>query len=268
MTTKTLAQLVVDLGVPFKDNLEGTTSSDSATRNQFIAAGLAGNRNDAWKGSEVLFLDTTGMTGNNPKKVTGFNAATGTFTMNEDWNTSIGVPTGVRFVLVRLRGQGVPFTLRKRAIQRAIEDMADAGAVTSLNLGAVVAGQYRYTIASGLDTVFEVVLRSPASSSAFYQVQIPPAQWWLEPGRVLGLRTNKIGRMSADLIVTGRYYPTFSDALTTTYNLSADSVIKEAAEWLTLFSTQPGEQSAHNALMGDRLRSYQEYWYPSEQRII
>ncbi len=276
MAAPTLRDLVLAVGVPFRDNLAGTTTADAGPRNLMVDARRQGDADDIYRGSEVLFLDTAGMAADNPLRVVASDAASGALTLDDDWGGSTGVPAGTRYVLMRLRGKGVPYDYRVQALQLVVEAMAQEGLDVEVTVpGGAVRGQYAYPIPAGLDTLHTVLLRRPAGSDMpFWQQEVPPGRpggagpgWYLQPGRTLLVTYRKLGWVPADLVLRGRYYPAFTGSLDDSFPVPKDEAVAGAVEWLTLLATQPERQAANTKLMQERARSGGDYLYPSEQRI-
>lgn len=264
----TLQDLVLALGVPFRDNLYSTTTADAGPANQLIDNALANDAAGLWNSSEVLFLDTGALTGKNPQIVKD-STADGTLTLSGVWTPGAGVPAGTEYVLLRVRGRGIPFRYRLDALRQVIEALPNEGVETEVVLpGGAQYGTYLYTIPAGLDTVYRVMLRSPVGVAPFYELGVPPARWQLRPGRQILISKRNIGRYQQDIVLHGRAFPTWSNDLTSTYHVQIADVVERAAELLTTFTDVPAQQVGHQNLQQERLRDSGEYLYPSEQWIL
>lgn len=266
-----LAEIILALGVPARDNLIGTTTSDAGTPNQMVDATRRGQVANTWVGSEVLFYSGLGpTTGLNPKLVTAFDNTTGTFTLSDNWATGNGVPANTPYALINIRGKGFPFQYRRDAVTQALAAMASEGTQVEVTVsGGAVVGQYVYDIPDdGIDTVHTVSLRSLATDLSFWELGIPGNKWELRPGRRILINRRGIGNTPSDIVLRGRYYPTVSTRLSDTFNVQKDEVVNLALEFLTLLSANPAEARANQNLMQERLRFGGDYAYPNERAII
>jgi hypothetical protein len=258
----TLRDMVIQVGWPFRDNLKGRTTLDAggSQKNVLIDESLKGDKDDRWFGSEVLFSGV--LTTENPKTVNSSNSVTGALTLDSDWNSATGVPANTDYVLMRLRGMGVPFDYRLSALEHAI-NRVDAAAATD-DLGVVVNGS-AYPIPEGYETVWRVWLKD--SRGAY---EIPFRRWALVPGGQLEL-ASAYTINSTDpfhLYISGTYLPSFSTNLDSTYNVSS-GVIDDAIEWLTLMSQRPNEQAGGNKMFTERQRrDGGDYRRPNERRVL
>lgn len=265
----TLSELIIALGIPGRDNVEGVTTSDSGNPLQLADTRRKGQVANTWNGSEVLFPDTTPPNGLNPKRVVAFDNSTGTFTLDDGWDTGSGVPANTRYVLLNVRGKGLPYDYRLQAVVYALETMANQGLPVEVPVvGGAVSGQYYYTIPSGIDIIHTVSLRSPSGSTTFWELELPGNKWDTRPGRQLLVNRRGLGNVETDIILRGTSYPAVSTSLTASYPVQRDEVLALALEFLTLLSRTPQDAATNAKLMQERIRTGGDYAYPNQRRVI
>jgi hypothetical protein len=282
MANVSLGSILLAMGVPTRDNLPGLTTSDAAAFNQFVDNRRISQTDNILVGSEVIWNDYIfeGVTSHialpsdpvpfsaGPDLITGFTAATGTFTMRDAWNTSNGVPAGKKYTLINLRGRGMPYDYRLQAARFAIESLAADGVVTEYTAAAAGAPNvYNFTVPTGyLDTVYAVRLRSLPGAATYFDVPVNPRSWHLEPNRGIYITAKQVTSTNVQVVLQGRVWPSWNDDLSTLIPLQRDEVVKAALEWMTLFPKNARENAAHQALMMDS-RASAEYWFPNEERL-
>lgn len=283
MAVTTLGSIIVGIGVPTRDNLFGKTTQASAVKNQFVDTKFITQTDDIYVSSEVLWTDYIDETGNNPHifvptdrspntpgpdVIIDSQGSTGIFTLRQDWNNANGVPQDFSYVMMNIRGRGIPYDYRLAAARYAIESMADKGIVREYDAGAGVAQTRSFTIPGGtLDTVFDVRLRSLVDAGTYFDTSIAPRSWHLRPNRVVEVSARQVESTNARVIIVGRVYPQWSDDLNTTIPVARDVVVRGALEWMSLYPRGAREAAAHSSLMQDRMRNQSEYWFPNEERI-
>lgn len=114
--------LLYSLGLALDDAARGTTDAPGAsTALQFISSDLAAGQDDEFKGSEVWFEDTTGMTGRNPFRITANVASSGLVTLKTAYGATAPA-AGLNFVVQNIGQDGYPHQKKLEAVLMALRD--------------------------------------------------------------------------------------------------------------------------------------------------
>ena len=267
MEVITLQDALVAVADAVRDVVEGTTTASINTPTQMQDATKIGGKDKMWQGSEVVFLEpdatTAGMTGSNPYEVTDFNASSGLFTLNKNFASGNGVPSNVRYLLLRARGQGNPYRSYLRAIRYALDklDTSTDSRDTSLTTAA---DTFEYTIPAGLDTIYDVVFHH--ATLGHYALR--PDWWDIAPGRKLVLLNRNLTVASLwTLWLYGTTYVDLPAALSGTMRVPLEELVQQAEEYLRRTSPRQQEAARAGNLTQERLRFTQTRVHPNEKEL-
>lgn len=138
-----LRDCIVDLAVELDDGLLGTaTGGTTATLVDSTRANSSLSTTE-WVGSELLILEPGAITDRNPQPVVTFTRASGTFTIPTA--VANAITSGTDYLLMNLRGRGIPFQKLKRTILAAWREVAPTQEVAD-EVNFTTDGGYRLAI--------------------------------------------------------------------------------------------------------------------------
>lgn len=234
MAAPTLYEVLVAIGYELRDSIEGTTNVAQASptlMKDTLRAARAGD----FDGSEVLFLDVTGLTGNNPKQVLS-SAADGTFTLKEAYGAA-GAGTGLRYALFNHGGMGYPYAQRLDALKGSIENLNSLVRTTvtlpTLDDTTSVYGYDFNLTPTGLDSLYAVEYYNPTSKGSWFLRGGNRGLYRIDPAtRILNLNFQQSSGYALRLY--GRTKLSIPAGLTATIGYSRQDLVQAAVEWLTL----------------------------------
>lgn len=269
----TLEELVLAVAANLHDYVAGTASADAGTsfKNRLTDTTRAVDGDQRHEYSQVLFLQpATGLTGNNPKTVSAFDAASGNFTLTDNWNATNGVPSGTPYAIIDIAGEGYAYA---DIVQAARQALVALKPVVSVEEAAVA-----ITIATGNMAWTEVTV--PATIEMLEEVHAVRASvdiGLVRPGNdgwVVVRGTRKL-RLSRDLPLvatdTLTLYGTGPATFPATLDASVDIDLEEWTGATIEFLTRGGGDRSGVALAGnlygDRARSVPLYRRPNSYRV-
>ncbi len=256
----TLAELIVAVGWPIHDNVEGITTADATDKNKMVDSDKAEGVRKKWNGSQALFTVPIG--GDNPKEVRDFDPQSGVFTLHDDFSTSAGARAGLPYVLMRLRGSGKPFSQRLDAVRHAIEKTQEWEHSVNTTL-TTAPGVYTYTVPLALSSVYDVILEHP--TRGIRRTLRKKKDWTLSPGGKLLLTPSVTVGEYWIIELHGRGPAAVPSGLFTDMpTVNRDEVVEAALEYMGLFSQRREEQEGSTRLAVERFRTMAEYRWPGE----
>ena len=148
----TLRELYTTVRRGLRDGWTGTTSGNGSTTTA-VASKFAWGSNNRWLASELFFFEPGALTDENPVRVTGFAAASGTFTFTPAITSTVA---GLDFILGNREGQGWTHDEVTDAIAKAVRRAGRKRPVTDRVSLAGVSNQHLYALPGdwgGLDGI-------------------------------------------------------------------------------------------------------------------
>lgn len=141
----TLRDLYTSIRRGLRDGFTATTSGAGSTTT-LVASRFAFGSNNAWLASELLLFEPQAVADENPVRVTGFAASSGTFTFTPAITSTV---SGLDFILGNKDGAGWSHDEVMDAIATAVRRAGAARAVTDRVNVATVSGQRLYSLPAG-----------------------------------------------------------------------------------------------------------------------
>ena len=264
---QSVQQTLLDVGMLLRDSVDGGAATQTVydRHNVLIDASLvdtsASASADQWVGSEVFVLDPEGMAATNPLTVVAFDPASGTLTLNQNWNTSSSVPAGTRYSLQNLNGQGFPHRLRLAALRMALsrrptleEDHYDAPTVD---------GQIEYAVPGDFQSVYGCQVIDTSNPVTVVNWELPKL-WRLRRDAHTLLLPYPLAA-GYTLRILGRTPVGMPPALTNLLSVPSFLIIEEMLEILTRTDDDKFSQSQAAGWYQDRLRRERDLPYPNEE---
>lgn len=219
-------ELLAQFGISLRDTMPATTGTPPGGVAAIKVNRLIGNPAGVWNGAEVYFIDTAGMTADNPMVVQTSDAV-GVLTLTAAYGGSPAV-AGQRILLSGKNGEGFPFYAKINALTMALQEL---GAMIEASGSTAPPGEpYWATVPAALDSVSLVVAVDAAGNrteyhpSQFAAVRRSEGKVYLPFDFLSGTTLWFYGRSYIDLATLDR---------TATINVSAPDVIRLATVNLT-----------------------------------
>lgn len=262
----TLQAVVLTVARFLHDCVEGVTDVSEGDRARMRDSRRVLNRPDAYRFSDVLFLDNpAALTGHNPKQVVGYDPTGGRFVLNDNYAADHGVPAGVHYALLNIGGAGQPYPGYIAALNVAVQALGFGWlAAVPLDVAATVATAQRgVALPDGLDTLFGVEV---VGSSGYRTALVPgPRGWTVTPPRTLNL--GELAAGAVGVVCHGHRYGEWLSPLSpldTPVPGALDDLVLVAAEEMLRSSGRQREAQEAMTLVQERVRTRQPTRWPNE----
>jgi hypothetical protein len=250
----TLGDLLVAVRRGLRDGWTGAATA-AGTATTLVCARFAWGSNNAWLGSEIFFLAPPNATDLNPVTVTGFVAATGTFTFAGQ-NITPTTP-GQTFLLGNQEGQGWTHAEVLDAIQTAIARRRAGAQLTDATTLTYAAPAREYAVPAAFADVRAVEYLAPGGTGDQW-LPIARRYWsWDRERRMLRLGYHGVIRIpvGSKLLLRGTATPTAPLAPTDTALGDGATIRDDALYEQLLASKDPLDRQRAAALGGGVLRA-------------
>lgn len=271
MAAPTLADVVRATAQAARDCVEGTTTALGGAK-QLVDAHRVVGKDGQFVGGEVFF-PAAPAGGLNPKRVTAFAVATGTFTLDEGYDgVSAGVPAGVAYYLINVGGRGTPYQRIVSALGVALDELNHKQAVFDntllVTLDANSLPVREYAVPATLDYLRAVRLRSTNDNVPHGIRGGDRGLWRVRPGtRTLELSSDLALDTTQTIELFGFSRLTVPTVATGTINLPLAWLVNATLERLGLRATEPGEAGEAQALAALRMHTAGQYAWPNEVEL-
>jgi len=266
----TLSAAVVAIARFVHDCVEGVTDVSEGDRARMRDSRRVLLRPDAYRLSDVLFLDDApGLTGLNPKQVVSYDPTGGRFVLNDNYGVDTGCPAGVHYALINIGGTGQPYPNYLAAINMAATALGYGWRRTAVLDVTDTADQAQREVAvpADLDTLYGVEV---VGASGARTVLVPGAYGWqVRPPRTLLL--GELAGGAVGLTLWGHSHGpwlTPASPLSTPVPGPLDDLVLVAAEELLRVSGRAREAQQAAMLVQERVRTRQPVRWPNEVALF
>lgn len=244
----TLRELLTDVRLALRDGFTGTTTG-AGTTTTLVSARFAFGSNNRWKGSELFLFEPGNAADLNPVTVTGFAAATGTFTFAGQAITA--TVSGQDFILGNREGRGWRHEEVINALSVAIRRQRQPRAVWDQVAITTDTRTFEYAVPRDWIAVDTVEYRPPLNYPTLWK-PISRVYWRFSPER--GLLTLELPQWNLPLRIGGRATPGLPGGMNDLVRGDGAALRDDALYELLSASADPGDRQRAAMLGGGVMR--------------